>query len=817
MTSTTKCEFCDKRGLPLLLVRDAIAPAGSGAPLAEQLPVALDAHVAHYTKRLLRTGYVNVYDEARRRWDAYFVSPDGYLFRILQTPGVATVVPTKPFNCPDEAHRAVASCITIPDPKSATKVWIAFSDVEWTTGVRKRNEDPAFRKRHMVEVDVKSALSGQRAPAVRPLAQVSATVCEYALDKPRALKEFSWGPHQFNSRYHDTVRLVKECETMLSGKALIITVPDPAGMVQELALLMKANFEKFVSNSDMKRNVAASDAIETIRSMVHVQAVNAEISAAENNAREMEAKNPLGQLLSKSTREMTAKIRVVSPAQAELAIKNSWKKYDDKFNDKAHRRWRDDFDKKIAIYDKEMIAPLAVCHATWLRSTALAEYFICNFDRSNQDSGIVYVETLRRCVMATQDKLACANVYGEWLKGDPADTKNLLMQALMLNQERIAEMVKKDLAVTLDIRQFPWDNVLAAYGMLAERGRHAVGQLLVQFVGTIIRYLGKVIDLPPKLWSGAVVLGMVTGHPIVKVEIVGTRAKFREHLVREILRNSGEPIPPGKLRRAIDIELTRQRIYGEPVEGTRKLRWVVMADNRIFSDMPTGLTPTEKAAWVTRSVISIEALERTHLNRWRAFINTDLRAGVVAAALQYACLTKLREDEGKALSNETTDATWRLNAGLAAIAGTTTEVIGNALKGVATLGMRYGQGLTLSASRIAILVGKAAGVIGGIGVAILDVRKALESYSEGQMGLAWLFGFSAFAGLGLTYAIVSGAVALPITLLLLGVVILIGVLIEYVKDNPIQDWLERCPWGEMESQRYPDLKTEQDQLALAFK
>lgn len=87
MTDPKKCEFCDKKGLPLLLVRDAIAAAGSSAPLSPALPIELGASAAYYTKRLLRSGYVNVYDEARKRWEEYFITPDGYLFKLLHTPG----------------------------------------------------------------------------------------------------------------------------------------------------------------------------------------------------------------------------------------------------------------------------------------------------------------------------------------------------------------------------------------------------------------------------------------------------------------------------------------------------------------------------------------------------------------------------------------------------------------------------------------------------------------------------------------------------------------------------------------------------------
>jgi hypothetical protein len=62
-----------------------------------------------------------------------------------------------------------------------------------------------------------------------------------------------------------------------------------------------------------------------------------------------------------------------------------------------------------------------------------------------------------------------------------------------------------------------------------------------------------------------------------------------------------------------------------------------------------------------------------------------------------------------------------------------------------------------------------------------------------------------------------GAAALPIIGILILLLIGISILIEYVKDNPVQDWLERCPWGVLTAQRYPDLTTEQAQLMNALK
>jgi hypothetical protein len=82
------CEFCDKRGLPLLIARYALAPAAAGAPKTRVFDtgsskplLAPDPKLAHYTRRLLRPGYLYVYDEKRQRWQGYFVNQDAYLMQ----------------------------------------------------------------------------------------------------------------------------------------------------------------------------------------------------------------------------------------------------------------------------------------------------------------------------------------------------------------------------------------------------------------------------------------------------------------------------------------------------------------------------------------------------------------------------------------------------------------------------------------------------------------------------------------------------------------------------------------------------------------
>jgi len=357
MTTPKKCEFCDKRGLPILLVRDAVAPAKAGAPLAPSLPIELSPGAAHYTKRLLRSGYVNVFDEARKRWEAYFVTDDGYFFKLLQAPGVIPVVPSKPFNCPDEGHRAVASCITVPDPVNASKIWIGFSDVVWTEAVRKLHDDPAYRKRHMVEIDIKAALSGKPHPH-RPIAQVSAVVAEYAMVPNSVKANFSWAPFAFAIRHDGANRLQRECEALRPGSALIVTLPDPAGIAQELACLMRRNAELFLaSRPEDRRNLVASLAIDSIKEAVRTRSEHVEIFTAEKNANDQEKANPLGHLLSQATRERTKAMRNINQAQIKSSADREWKKYTEKFDDEARKDWYGPFSKKLDAFDAVFIYP----------------------------------------------------------------------------------------------------------------------------------------------------------------------------------------------------------------------------------------------------------------------------------------------------------------------------------------------------------------------------------------------------------------------------------------------------------------------------
>jgi len=690
----------------------------------------------------------------------------------------------------------------------------------WTDAVRKANEDIAYRKRHMTEIDVKAALKGNHMPH-RPIGQLEAVVAEYAIVPSRAKEVTGWSPFKLLSRHGKAERLKHECNSLRPNSALIVTLSDPIGIAQELAFLMRRNAMLFAeANSENKRYLAASNAIDQIEASIRKQAHDADIAAADEVADQQIRENPLGHLFSPATRAQTERMREMTPVELNRVADRAWEKYDKKFDNEARKKWRASFEERLKAFDAEFIAPLALNHVAWMKSAILTDHLECNYDPRHAGSGVVYTSAITQCIAATQDKRACAELYDEWLKGDITDTKNIALRAMILNQDITAKAVGEATTVSLDLRQIPWDNIFAASGIamssLSRQAQDVTAHLIAQFGGPIARMFNKVIDGSPRFRAAIMATGLISGHPVVICDIVGSKKEFVTLLTRHLIQLSGQPISEAEFRRTVAGELRRQRIFGKPVTGTAHRKWLMTVDKELAGRLPDGLTPQQEHEWLVKSIKTPEAVESLNLGRWRKVINTQVRAGVVTGILQAVCLTKLMSDEEKSLKDENVDASARLYSGMTAVAATTSEVIGTALAERASLGMRFGHGIASTSGQILKHAGKVFGLGAGLLVAGLDIYKAYSEYREGASGLIVVsYIGSAVIGVALSAAILASA-SIPVIGILILLAIGIGVLIENIKDNPVQDWLERCPWGKLKEQRYHDFDTEQGQLKLAL-
>ncbi|MEN7531890.1 T6SS effector BTH_I2691 family protein [Cupriavidus sp. DL-D2] len=181
----SSCPFCDKKGLPILPVRYAIGrtdrgnapslPAGFGEGVtAIKLP-----DTARYTLRLLRSGFLYTFDERRKEWRAYVVNGQSYLYEFdarAKAPPSTPILENMTFSdaCKAKADPYKARCFTVKDAATATRIWIGFSDVAWTSDVLKdytaailgtsTKSDAAERKQSLQCIDIAAWRTGKGVP-----------------------------------------------------------------------------------------------------------------------------------------------------------------------------------------------------------------------------------------------------------------------------------------------------------------------------------------------------------------------------------------------------------------------------------------------------------------------------------------------------------------------------------------------------------------------------------------------------------------------------------------------------------------------------
>ena len=843
---STPCETCKKEGLPLLLARYAVHTSETKAPtLTGKLGgAALDAiplgSHAQYGLRLLRSGYVYVFDEARKHWDEYFVTSDGFLTKLPPRPKTGTrAAPATNFACARSGAAPLAGVITIRNPKHATHIWIGFSDVEWTDETLGKHGDAAYRQRHMQKVTVSNGKVPPQAHTT-PLENIDAVVPEFKLDANMIKKQIApWSPFPFNSR----VATVEDFKAAVhkarpQGGAAVVALFDPVAITAEIDALMTFRFKAFSVDPKRQRPLAVSQAIIQLEEAVRAQAVEREEAAAEELANDMFAQPDIGVLFSKDYRERKSKqiedMRTVTPAEAKRAEEQAWAKYTAKFNEPAMRQWRNQYEVDLKAFDTEQIAPLAQAHRDWMKCGVTTHYFACNFDEKNVDNGAAYVLTLSICIGNSQDKAACFDLYKEWLGADKFEQCNLLLNAYALNLDVAKKRIQESANVSLDWRGFSWDALSGAIGETykgqLEKALEVLGtQLVVRTMGPLATVANASASVGRAKLS-LVSLSVWAGKPYTVIDVVGGKKAFRKVLIRHLVKLSKQPMNAKQLQRAVSAEMRRLQIAGVKLDGTAKKRFLIFLDDNEIAAMPKNLDAAGKAQWAASKLKKVEDIEALAMERWQTKVANvgggmvrgghPYLVGLIGAIFQYYALAKLTEDNEKVMSHETEESMRRMHAGVAAFWGTVADVAGQGLQKVSVFVPKVARGLEVL-GRVLSFVGRVAGIAGAGIVAYWDGKQGFKALGEGKTGLGVLYLSSAVLGLGaaglmFVASFFSIAWAGPVAWILIALLIAVAVLIEFFKDNKIQEWLKRCWWGNGPDARYPDVETELAQLKQAL-
>lgn len=841
----TPCETCEKEGLPLLLARYGIHTVESKAPeLSGNLggepfsKISLGAH-QQYGLRLLRSGYVYVYDEARKYRDEYFVTADGFLTKMPPRPKTGSrPAPAADFACARSGAAPMAAVITIRNPKHAKNIWISFSDVEWTEAIWKLHEDAAYRQRHMQKIVISDGKVVPQ-PHTVPLDQVDALMPEYKWESAAIDRHIKpWSPFQFNSRVAGSKALKDAAKKVRpQGGVAIVVLNDPVAIAAELDALMNYRLNHFASDPQRQRPLATSQAILQIEQAVRSQAVDREEEAAQEIANQMLGQPDIGMLFEGYRNrkiKQIEEVRTVTSAEAKKAEDNAWKPYTAYFNEKAMKDWLAQYEEELKKFDAEYIAPMAVAHRDWMKSHCMQEYFACNFDEEDIDHGIAHAITVSICLGSTQDKAACFDLYTEWLSASEFNKSNILLNAFALNQKKSKKELQKSAEVSLDWRGFSWDAMAGSLGEMYK----AKWDLMAEVVGAhlVMRVMGplaKIADISAA--SGRAKLSLVTvsvlaGKPYTVVDVVGGKKRFREMLVKQLIQLSGQPLNENKMQKAVADEIRRLKIAGVDLEGRSSKRFLVFLDEAYIKGMPPNLNANEKVRYVAGSLNTIEKMEALNMAHWRGKLGQPSAAriqgsypylvGLLGALFQYQAMNKLGEDEKKAMSHEKVEGRYRMYAGMAAFWGTVADLVGQGVERSAHFIPKAAKGLQFLGRSILSRGGRFLGIVGAGVVAYWDAKAGIKSFQEGRYGMVVLYGSSVV--LGLSAAIVltvfaASAWAGPVALVLVALLIAVSVLIEYFKDNKIQEWLKRCHWGVQNGnvEKYKSLADEMKELEKA--
>ena len=651
----TPCEACSKRGLPIYPVRYAIAPDNANAPALSGAfktpPIALGAD-ATYTARLLRPGYLYMYDEARKRWEGYIVTESGYYvpFPVGRPDAIAsTEKPLEP--CARDSRQEVAAFISISSPKQATAVWLGFSDVMWTAAVLQKHEDAVWRARHMRKIDVAACLGGGSGDHIKPIAQLESSVAEHGSATRGQVFSFSRFGY-LATRTEKTQALIDGANNMYENKGVIVALDDPPGVQQELSDLASARLQFFMDGEggrapDRARKAMVSSAIVQLRGAIENQAELEALRLATQMANQ--ARSDMGAaLLFESVRNVTDAIEKVTPAQLDRAKADAWEKYPRKYNEPERAAWQAQYDEALEAFSKSKLEGLAKAHVAWMKSEAMVAYMACNFDTKDAASGAGYSATIYACTRGTAGMQPCFDAYVHALSANTVpDETSIVMNALIFNQEQLKEAARS--ATEIDARDVPWDTVYGVYAAavikMGEGNASQVTQLIHELSGPLAKVVSKMIDGPAKLVIG--VLSLHAGAPWIKVELKGSRKDFRRLLVKRIVDLNGE-LNPRQIKMAVDQEMMRLAIRGEVTEGRRGAKWITLLDARQIKGLPAEGTVRAQGQWLRGRMQTPEQLydleTKAKFGAWRNLINTNVRLGTVSGILQVASLTKLVSD-----------------------------------------------------------------------------------------------------------------------------------------------------------------------------
>lgn len=841
MTDNKGCTFCIRHGLPVLPVRPALMAQAEPVPVLPGsivMPVSAQGETT-YTTRLLREGFLYIYDEMIKGWMDYYVTSEGYYYPLpTKGPVPPDLVAGKTKPCANNpSDLAKASLITLPVMPSGKKnglFWFSWSQVQWTDSTRKEHEDASYRACHMQRFDMDGWLSTAQGKNALKLTALKTVVAEYSdsasVSKIKVYSGAAW--KSFKSP--DAEALLTEAQKLLPDKGAMVFLQDPAAVLQDISSLITYQLDiNIYQNPKYKREVALLSSITMLKKTLREQFAREMVLESEN----YEALERGSYMYS-----VPGNIRADISAQKSDATLNArvdakWADYEKYYDTEKMEAFRETFQALLNKYNASIVAPMTEMYLNWIQGDYAHSYFLHNFDPMSPENGIAYTETVSQCIQGMQDKIGTQIYFRNMLLGDPNDTTNIVARALSLNQKKLIEATQKAMQGKPDWISIQWNAIADTYkttlDRMADDSAGVVGALVAKLGGPLMGAINSALS-SGTVFHSLVSVGALSNKAIVTITKTATRKEFVSQVVRQLAIEGGirSHSATDSLRHYVDRELRRLQIDGLPLEGEQTKKFIAMIDVEEAKRLRNLLEAkrSEELAKVIRTKASVEAEQFT---RWQGKVAGGIQNsrqafpflwGAISVAFQSYALYKSMDYKSKTLTPDQEEAQNRFAGNVAAGVGTIFGIVESGLKKMNWLGENPSLRRIIGLRGIE-WIGKLLGAAGGAVAAYYDLSHAIDESQKGSahLGLAIAYGFQSAADFIL---LISCIYTIPVWGIVVAVIVLLvtSISILFISQNKIQEWLESCLWrsvsGDVPKDKWPAIwpttETEMNELKLAL-
>ncbi|MDV5142418.1 T6SS effector BTH_I2691 family protein [Chimaeribacter arupi] len=440
------CSFCRRVGLPILPVRPAVMEKGDRLPrLPESItvPVAAEGDT-EYTARLLRQGFLYIWDEYARMWRNYYVTSDGYFYPLPEngsvTPRLASGELKPCITSPEEL--ATASLVTLPVMPAGMLngvYWFCWSEEQWTKAVRQRYEKAVQQglPHDMQRFDMDAWLMTHSGQQILPFSMLTDTVAEYS-PKFNSSTMQAWTPcpcKAVNAR--SAVDLQKAAEVLHAGNGVLLVLPDPVAVTMEISALTGWRMDQaFISNPDFKRGIALTTMLTGIELAMRTQFEHSYEISDEQAERRIRygTETPAGPRF--PAPQVADRLHERHEESRTERVDEVWLRHYEKYIDRAQQQaFIQDLEARLTAYNQQVIVPVTRMYLNWLESRSMKDYFIRHFDTTSAHSGARYLQTVFTCLAGMMDKKGVADYVDQQLNQTVPTQDNYLLRAVFFNHD----------------------------------------------------------------------------------------------------------------------------------------------------------------------------------------------------------------------------------------------------------------------------------------------------------------------------------------------------------------------------------------------